>query len=265
MDTEGPRAPRRARDGARTAVASIVAGVLATGPVALLLALASFVARPAPAVRRLASVGCALGLLGTAGWAVWGLQAFSVGESAVVAAPAPVVLDLPAAAVGSPSVDALATTARAAEPEELAELAEPSGVPVLGAGSGLLGDLPTEVGGYATDGWQAEPGLEASEELVATFVRGGRSVDVRVTVHPTATDAEAAVASTVRDLLAGGAADERDAVERDDGALVRRVDTADGTRLVWSVFTSSVEVDGAAKAATAFAARFVLGADVERR
>lgn len=270
MSTERRGAPVRDRDGARTAVASVITGILMTGPVALVLGVVSLVARPAAAVRRLAVVGCVLGLLGTAGWGLWAVSVpTGPGTAVAVAAPTPVRLALPPTAValtdersafdieaGSRVADATESASATVTIEDLDGSGE---VPVLGMESGLVLSLPLDVATFSTSGWTVDGGDGTTETMHATFTHDGTAVNVVVTLHPTATDAEAAIASAVRDRLTSPDASERSVLTVRDGAEVRRVVEAGVTTFAWSEFTASVEVDGPSKAARVFVDRFLLG------
>ncbi|QIK84012.1 DUF4190 domain-containing protein [Sanguibacter sp. HDW7] len=269
MTTERRGAPGRSRDGARTAVASVVAGVLMTGPVALVLGVASLVARPAAAVRRLAIVGCALGILGTAAWGLWGasLQGDVVPSAAAAPVPTPVRLALPSTAITTEMVteDSLGYRSEATEKastggtvtiEDLDGMTE---VPVLGTGTGLVLSLPLEIEKFATDGWTVVVDDGATESMQATFTRNGTAVAVVVTLHPTSTDAEAMAAGIVRDRLEGADTTEGKTLAAEGGAIVRRVVHDGRTTFVWSEFTASVEVDGPTGAARVLVDRFRLG------
>ena len=268
MSTERRGAP--VRDGARTAVASVITGILMTGPVALVLGVVSLVARPAAAVRRLAVVGCVLGLLGTAGWGVWAVSVPTGSGTAVAAAePTPVRLALPSTAVahtdersafdtetGSRAADATESASATVTIEDLDGKDE---VPVLGMESGLVQSLPLVVATFSTAGWTVDGGDGTTETMRATFTHDGTAVNVVVTLHPTATDAEAAIASVVRDRLTSLDASERSVLTLRDGAEARRVVEAGVTTFAWSEFTASVEVDGPSKDARVFVDRFLLG------
>lgn len=272
MTTERRGAPGRDRDGARTAVASVVAGILMAGPVAVVLGVASLVARPTAAVRRLAAVGCVLGLLGSAAWGLW-LGSVRLDDATAVAAPvpSPVRLELPSTAVAPvderaaasvPSPRAEAEETRSADVTVMIDDLGGVGVgdvPVLGTGTGLALGLPVKVAKFATDGWVVAAGEGPTETMSATFTHDGTAVVVTVTLHPTATDAEAMIAGVVRERLAHPDAAEGKDLTSADGASVRRV-VADGrSTFAWSEFTASVEVDGPSKAARVFVDRFLLG------
>lgn len=269
MTTERRGALVRDRDGARTAVASVITGILMTGPVALVLGVASLVARPAAAVRRLAVVGCVLGLLGTGAWGLWAVNVPTGPASAApVPAAAPVRLALPPTAVvltdESMAFDA-EVRSHAAEAGErdsttvtLEDLDSAGEGPVLGAESGLVLSLPQDVAKFSTPGWTVEGGDGTTETMSATFTHDGTAVDVVVTLHPTATDAEAATVSVVRDRLASAEATESTLTVR-DGVEVRRVVHDGRTTFVWQEFTASVEVDGPTKAARSVVESFRLG------
>ena len=278
MTTERRGAPRGARDGARTAVASVVTGLLLTGPVALVLGVVSLVARPAAAVRRLAVVGCTLGLLGTAAWGLW-LATFEPSPTAVASATLvpprePVRLALPATEVAAADVPSLRSEALRAEESHAAEAAEKRAeqatlaledvdgtgdVPVLGDGTGLELGLPVRVEKFSTDGWTVTFGEGATETMAATFTRGTTEVGVVVTLHATATDAETTTAAVVRDRLASEGAREGEGLTSAAGSSVRRVVDDGRSTFVWSEFTASVEVSGPTRAARVLAERFVLG------
>lgn len=269
MTTERRGAPGRSRDGARTAVASVVAGILMTGPVALALGIASLVARPSAAVRKLAVVGCALGLLGTAAWGLWTVSIQGDGVPSAVAAPAPtpVRLALPSTAITTesgaddvfPYGSEVSTKTSPDDEVTLEDLDGTVEVPVLGTGTGLALNLPLKVEKFATDGWTVVLGGGATETMHATFTRDGTAVAVVVTLHPTSTDAEAMAAGVVRDRLAGPDATEGTELTAEDGAIVRRVVHDGRTTFVWSEFTASIEVDGPTKAARVLVDRFRLG------
>ena len=269
MTTERRGAPARSRDGARTAVASVVAGVLMTGPVALVLGVASLVARPAAAVRRLAVVGCALGILGTAAWGLWGasLQGDVVPSAGAAPVPTPVRLALPSTAITTEMVteDSLGYRFGASEkasPDGTVTIEDLDGmteVPVLGPGTGLELSRPLKIEKFATDGWTVVVDDGATESMQATFTRNGTAVAVVVTLHPTSMDAEAMAAGIVRDRLEGADTTEGKTLAAEGGAIVRRVVHDGRTTFVWSEFTASVEVDGPTKAARVLVDRFRLG------
>ncbi|MGP7959932.1 DUF4190 domain-containing protein [Sanguibacter sp. A247] len=283
MTRERRGAVGRERDGARTAVASVVTGIVMAGPVAFVLGVVSLAARPVGAVRRLAMTGCALGLLGTAAWGLWAANLETDSAIATPAAqPTQVQLALPDEPAGAASGGAEATAeARTHEAPEVAITAEAAttasltvddldvegttDVPVLGAGASLAYTLPLKVGRFSTESWQPHAGGSGTEAVSATFTRDGVAVVVVVRLHATATEAESTLADVVRERLSHEDAKEGKELESDAGARVRRVVRDGKTTFVWSEFTTSIEIDGPSKAARSFMDRFVLGAGERSR
>lgn len=279
MTTERRDPAEGERDGARTAVASVVTGILMVGPVAFVLAVLSLVTRPAGAVRRLAVTGCVLGLVGTAAWGLWAMNLQSgPAVAAPAAAPTQVQLALPDgyevetsdevepdASVRASHKAAAAEAAGAESTDQALDLDGTTDVPVLGTGARLAYNLPLKVGAFTTDAWLPHPGGSGTEAVSATFARDGMAVVVVVRLHANATDAESTLADVVRERLSHEKAKEGKELESDGGARVRRVARGGATTFVWSDFTTSVEIDGPTKAARSFVDRFVLGAGERSR